>query len=133
MKNLENYIVKKDWIFVTRSGTSGIIVYADESFDGLAVSEHVIRIIPDSKKIDGGYLYAVLSSPIFEPIFESAITGSVIDEITPNFIKGLEIPVPDDFKEQKKIGNQIKDAAKNIALAKKSFITVEKTIDKILK
>ena len=133
MKNLENYIVKKDWIFVTRSGTSGIVVYADASFDGLAVSEHVIRIIPNTKEIDAGYLYAILSSPIFEPIFESAITGSVIDEITPNFIKGLEIPVPDDPKEQEKIGNKIKEAEKNIASAKKSFIDVEKNIDEILK
>ena len=118
---------------LTRSGTSGIVVYADASFDGLAVSEHVIRIIPDLKEIDGGYLYAILSNPIFEPIFESAITGSVVDEITPNFIKELEIPVPDDPKEQKKIGDKIREAQKNVASSKKSFITVEKIIDKILK
>jgi type I restriction enzyme M protein len=133
MKKLSDYLVKKDWIFVTRSGTSGIVVYADESYDGVAVSEHVIRVVPDPEKIDAGYLYAILSSPIFEPIFESAITGSVVDEITPDFIKKMEIPIPNDIKVQKKIGDLIREAEKNISLSAKSLKKAQDSIDKFIK
>jgi len=133
MKKLKDYLVKKDWIFITRSGTSGIVVYADESYEGIAVSEHVIRVVPDPEKIDGGYLYAILSSPIFEPIFESAITGSVVDEITPDFIKKMEIPVPDDPKIQKKIGSLIHDANKNISSSIASLKKAENSVEQILK
>ena len=109
-KNLKEYLVKQGWIFATRSGTSGILVYADSSFNDVAVSEHVIRIVPDNTKIDGGYLFAVLSSPNYEPLFKSAITGSMVDEITPEFIKKLRIPVPDDRGVQENIGKKILEA-----------------------
>ena len=75
---------------MTRSGTSGILVYADSSFDAVGVSEHVIRIVPDNTKIDGKYLFAILSNPIYEPIFERSISGSMVDEITPDIIKELQ-------------------------------------------
>ena len=60
-KNLPQYLAKPGWILVTRSGTSGIIVYADSSFNDIGVSEHVIRIVPDEKEIDSGFLFAILS------------------------------------------------------------------------
>ncbi len=111
-KNLDSYLVKKGWILVTRSGTSGVIVYADESFDNVAVSEHVIRIVPDEDKIDGGYLFTVLNSEIYKPIFASAITGSMVDEITPAFIKSIQIPTPKDSNDNtpKEIGKKVKNA-----------------------
>lgn len=111
-KNLDSYLVKKGWILVTRSGTSGVIVYADESFDNVAVSEHVIRIVPDESKIDGGYLFTVLNSEIYKPIFVSAITGSMVDEITPAFIQSIQIPVPENPKDDthKQIGKKVKNA-----------------------
>lgn len=132
MKNLENYLVKKDWILVTRSGTSGIVVYADKSFDNIAVSEHVIRIVPDENEIDGGYLYTILSSSIFEPIFKSGITGSVVDEISADFIKKLQIPVPNDKKIQKEIGEQVRKAENNITSSIKSLQEAENTINRFL-
>ena len=120
-KNLQNYFVKRGWILVTRSGTSGIVVYADKSLDGIAVSEHVIRVVPDCDNIDSGYLYAMLSSPILEPIFKSGITGSVVDEITPDFISNLRIPVPDDSKTQREIGKHIFNAEQKISEAMELF------------
>lgn len=131
-KNLKEYLVKQGWIFVTRSGTSGILVYADASFNDVAVSEHVIRIVPDETKIDGGYLFAVLNNPIYEPILTSAITGSMVDEITPDFIKKLRIPVPDDRNIQKEIGKSVLEAEKKRVESMKMFADAQNKLNSLL-
>lgn len=132
-KNLEKYLVKEGWILVTRSGTSGIIVYADSSFNGVGVSEHVIRVVPDEKEIDGGYLFAVLSNPVYEPIFKSAISGSVVDEITPDFIKSLPIPVPDDRKLQQEIGKLVQNAIKKRVESMNIFDEAQEKLNSLVK
>ena len=128
-KNLEHYLVKEGWILVTRSGTSGIVTLADKSLDGLAVSEHVIRIVPDESKVDPNYLFAMLSNPVLTPILESGITGSLIDEITPEFLGDLKIPVPDDLEVQKKIGQHVFDAMQYISQAVNSFNDAESELN----
>ena len=59
----DEYIVDPEWIFVTRSGSVGRILISTKFMKNVAVSEHVIRVIP-SKKTLLGYLYAYLSSKI---------------------------------------------------------------------
>ena len=133
-KNLDSYLVKKGWILVTRSGTSGVIVYADESFDNVAVSEHVIRIVPDEDKIDGGYIFTVLNSEIYKPIFASAITGSMVDEITPAFIQSIQIPVPEspDDDTHKEIGKKVKDAERKRVESNSLLEEAQKDLKQIL-
>ena len=131
-KNLEDYLVREGWILVTRSGTSGIVTFADKSVDGLAVSEHVIRIVPDKRKVDPGYLFAMLSNPALIPILKSGITGSLIDEITPEFLSSLKIPVPDDLEVQKMIGRPMFDALRSISEAVDSFSDAESTLNSYL-
>ncbi|MGC1709487.1 MAG: restriction endonuclease subunit S, partial [Nitrosotalea sp.] len=133
-KNLDSYLVKQGWTLVTRSGTSGVIVYADESFDNVAVSEHVIRIIPDEDKIDGGYLFTVLNSEIYKPIFASAITGSMVDEITPAFIKSIQIPVPinPDDETPKEIGRKVKNAERKRVESESLLLEAQKDLREIL-
>jgi len=115
-KNLDEYRVRKDWILVTRSGTSGVITYVDATLDNAAVSEHVIRIVPDTGRVDAGYLYAILSGELYPDILESAITGSMVDEITPSFIKSIKIPIPPGTPDeglQKEIGEMIRQGMGN--------------------
>ena len=70
---------------------------------------------------------------MFEPIFKSGITGSVIDEITPEFIKKLRIPVPNDLKTQKRIGKPILDAEQNISMATDLFSNAESKLNSYFK
>jgi hypothetical protein len=91
---LEVLRVEAGWILVTRSGSTGIVSSVPEQWHGYAMSEHVIRIVPDPQKIDPNYLLAFLRTRYAQERLARGVFGSVIDEITPEFIADLELPVP---------------------------------------
>ncbi len=91
LKELE---VKKGWILITRSGTTGIVSIVPEAWDGYAMSEHVIRIIPNEKKINSSYLLAFLKTKYCQDLISKGVYGSVIDSITPEFIGNIEVRIP---------------------------------------
>ena len=95
--------VEAGWILITRSGSTGIISFVPPAWDGCAMSEHVIRIVPDPAKLDPYYLLAFLRTEYAQEIIKRGVFGSVIDEITPDFIGEIEVPVP----KSKKILNEI--------------------------
>jgi type I restriction enzyme, S subunit len=39
--------IRKDWTLITRSGSISRMVYARPDMDGVACSEHVLRVVPD--------------------------------------------------------------------------------------
>ena len=57
-----------------------------------AVSEHVIRIVPDPSKIDPAYLAALLRSAVGQAYLARGIFGSVINEITPAYVGDMPVP-----------------------------------------
>jgi len=46
------HFVEKDWILITRSGSTGRVVMVTDSISGSMVSEHVIRVICDEELVD---------------------------------------------------------------------------------
>ena len=92
--HLEELKVHAGWILVTRSGSTGIVASVPEAWDGYAISEHVIRIVPDPKKMNPAYLYTFLKTEYAQTILSKGVFGSVIDEINPEFIGAIEVPVP---------------------------------------
>lgn len=74
----------------------------------MAVSEHAIRVIPKQLNY-AGILFTYLSSPIGQNMVRSLMYGSVIDEITPEHIKTLPIPI-NVFPIQNEISQYIKQA-----------------------
>jgi len=91
---LPDLAVRKGWLLITRSGTTGIISCVPESWDGFAVSEHVIRIVPNPSKLNPDYLLAYLKTRHCQAALKRGVFGSVIDEISPEFVATLEIPIP---------------------------------------
>lgn len=91
---VEELKVHAGWLLVTRSGTTGIVATVPRAWDGFAMSEHVIRIVPDPQKLDPAYLHAFLRTKYAQEILSRGVFGSVIDEITPEYISEMEIPVP---------------------------------------
>jgi len=73
--NIRDLIVHKGWILITRSGTTGIVSSVPEAWEGYAMSEHVIRIIPDETKIEPEYLLAMLQSKHVQNILAKGIYG----------------------------------------------------------
>jgi type I restriction enzyme M protein len=93
--HLEELLVKEDWILVTRSGSTGIVSRVPRAWDGFAVSEHVIRIVPKMNEVAiTNYIETFLRSKWGQELLAMGVFGSVIDEITPDFIANLPIPLP---------------------------------------
>ena len=114
------HFVEKDWILITRSGSTGRVVMVTDSIAGSMVSEHVIRVICDETVIDPYYVYAYLSTEnIGKVLLEKGIYASVVDHITPNFVATIPIPRLAPGKEKEiadavRIAEQKRDEANRI-------------------
>lgn len=109
---LDELKVKEGWILITRSGSTGIVSSVPPAWNGYAISEHVIRIIPDPNKLSGEYLYAYLRSKYGQERLSQGVYGSVIDEITPEFIGDIEIPIPVSNGDLNKIIDSVQQGEK---------------------
>ena len=107
---VEDLRVSAGWILVTRSGSTGIVSSVPPHWDGWAISEHVIRIVPNRDLLDPNYLEAYLRSKFAKASIHRGVFGSVIDEITPEFLGEIEIPIPISREVQNHIANTAKAA-----------------------
>jgi len=107
---LENFRVQTGWILITRSGSTGIVSSVPYSWDGYAMSEHIIRIIPNPEKLDPGYLEAFLRTDYAQQELAKGIFGSVIDEITPEHIGSIIIPIPENLEMITEVTKKMKRA-----------------------
>ena len=96
-------IVSPGWVLVTRSGSTGIVSSVPDHWEGFAVSEHVIRIVPREGGLPAGYIESYLSSELGQVLISSGVFGSVIDEITPDHIRDIPIPIPTSSATKKKV------------------------------
>lgn len=116
---LKSLAVEAGWLLITRSGSTGIISSVPEAWNGFAMSEHVIRIIPNKEKLDPYYLLAFLRTRFCQEQLKRGVFGSVIDEISPEFIAELVVPIPSDTSAQLRIAGKMRDAemARNRAIS----------------
>jgi hypothetical protein len=119
--NLSKLAVRSGWLLVTRSGTTGIVSTVPSSWDGYAISEHVIRIIPNPEIVAPGYLYAVLSSAYGQAYLRRGVFGSVIDEISPEYLAELQVPLPSEAATIHKIGEAMTKAESERTSAMEAF------------
>ena len=111
--NLNHLRVEAGWVLVTRSGSTGIISMVPPAWDGFAMSEHVIRIIPDKSKMSADYIYAFLKSKLGQLELSKGIFGSVIEEISPEGIAEINLLVPIKKDIFMKIDSGIKASQKS--------------------
>lgn len=112
MKNLDKYIVKKNWILVTCSGTIGRLSLVSNYWEGWTATNHLLRIIPDKSKIHPGYLTAFLLSTYGQIQFQRLVYGGVVDEIgeAGELINDILILKPKKREIEDKIGDLVVDA-----------------------
>jgi hypothetical protein len=101
VKSNPDFLIQEGFTLITRSGTIGRIAYARASMNGLACSEHVMRVVPDSEKIPSGYLFAYLRSKFGIPLIISGTYGSIIQSIEPHHIANLPVPRLSQKTEEK--------------------------------
>lgn len=93
-EDLQAYILARGCILVTCSGTIGRTAFVWHNFEKFVATGDLIRVLPDESRVDSGYLYAFLSSPYgYEQILRFR-HGSVIDQVTPEQIEKLLVPLP---------------------------------------
>jgi hypothetical protein len=109
--NTPAFVIRNQWTLITRSGTIGKMAFAREMMDGLAVSEDVLRVVPDKQRIPPGYLYAFLSSKFGVPLITSGTYGAVIQHLEAEHIASLPVPRFGDAFE-KEIHELVEEASR---------------------
>lgn len=126
------HFVEKDWILITRSGSTGRVMMVTDSMAGTMVSEHVIRVICDEEIIDPYYVYAYLSTEgIGKILLEKGIYASVVDHITPNFVETIPIPRLSP-KREKEIADKVRKAEEKRDEANRVFLEKRQEIEGIM-
>lgn len=85
-------LIKDEWTLITRSGSIGKMAYARKDMNGMACTEDVLRVIPDSSLIPPGYVYAYLCTKFGVPLVISGTYGSIITHLEPHHIADLPVP-----------------------------------------
>lgn len=85
-------VLEHGWSLITRSGSIGRMAYVRPDMVGLACSEDVLRVVPDTSLIPSGYLYAFLSSRYGVPLVVAGTYGAIIQHIEPEHIADLPVP-----------------------------------------
>lgn len=86
----EELFIKANSILTTSRGTLGKVVLAPKHFEGWAISDNLIQIVPDTGV--AGYLYVFLNSDYGYNLINSFGYGSVVNAL--EVIHVCEIPVP---------------------------------------
>lgn len=77
---------------ITRSGTIGRMAFMRTDMEDTAISQDVLKVIPDEGKVKPGYLYAFLNSKYGIPIITGGTFGSIIVHIEAENIADLPVP-----------------------------------------
>ncbi len=100
-KDLDQYILERGWILLARSGQIGGIIgrlqFVDSALQGTAASDHVIRIVADTKKVSAGFLFIYLSlDEVGYPLLIRTATGASIPALWPAYLEKLRVPLVSD-------------------------------------
>ena len=126
------HFVDKDWILITRSGSTGRVVMVTDSMAGTMVTEHVIRVICDETIVDPYYVYAYLATDsIGKVLLEKGIYASVVDHITPDFVATIPIPRLSPERE-KAIADTVRESERKRDEANRAFLEERITIENIM-
>ena len=91
-KNLDRLIVCNGTILVSCSGAIGNVALWTADLDGMAVSQHAIRIIP-ADSLDRGLIYAFLRSKAGQFLVKRNKSGSVVESIYEADVSTLPLPL----------------------------------------
>lgn len=128
---LQNLILKKDWILVSCSGTLGNTVFTNELFQNKIATHDLIRILPNSKDVLNGFLYAYLSSKYGYSLLTQSSYGGVVKHIEPEHIENIPVPIFPENK-QLEIHNLIVESAELRVEANKALAVAHNQINDIL-
>lgn len=84
--------VYENYILISDRGTIGKVAIVPKHWNGWAVSQNVIKVIPSDSSI-AGYLYAFLSTSHAHKLLLRTTYGAVVDMIDDNNVATIPIPI----------------------------------------
>lgn len=110
-KELMNKLeVAQNTILITRSGTIGKVVLVPKHWEHWVPSDHIIRVVPESKDI-AGYLSIFLSSDYGYHLITHYTYGSVVDEIDDTHVSSIPFPLLKNADIQRRINELALEAS----------------------
>lgn len=94
--------VTENTILVSDRGTVGNVAIVPKHWDGYAVSQNVLKLVPASDKV-AGYLYIYLNSIYGKLLVRRQTYGAVVDMIDNNSLSCVQIPLLKNQRVQKQI------------------------------
>jgi type I restriction enzyme S subunit len=93
MKNLQDYILRKEWIAIQDAGTIGYVTFINGYLDGVSATNNLVRIIPKQIKNNNPYIFTFLKTKQGQAILKSLEYGSVQKHIDNNQVSKIRVPI----------------------------------------
>lgn len=103
--------VVENTILVSDRGTIGTVTLVPKHWEGYAVSQNVLKVIPASEEI-AGYVYIYLNSDYGKLLVRRQTYGSVVDMIDSHSLSAVKIPLLKSKDTQKRINDLALEANK---------------------
>lgn len=94
--------VEENTILISDRGTIGTVAIVPKHWDGYAVSQNVLKLIPASNEI-AGYIYIYLNSDYGKMLVRRQTYGAVVDMIDNHSLSAVPIPLLKSKKTQEEI------------------------------
>lgn len=114
-ETIKRYIIKKEDIYISIAGTTGLVGTVPKELDGANLTENAARLIlRDSKKIDKIYLVDFLASECGQNEIHKRATKSSQPKLALTRIKEIPVAIP-SLPEQQQIADILSAINKKIA------------------
>jgi type I restriction enzyme S subunit len=107
LPKIDELRVSPGTILLTRSGTLGIPLLANQRLTSFAITDDILRIIPG--KIPIGYVYAFLASRYGYALMTKSSYGSTVSHLEAKHLSSLPLPII-DVKTQEILHNMIMES-----------------------
>ena len=109
-KKIKNELtIKEGMILITRAGTPGTTAFVPQHWDGWAITDNIISLVPISNSI-AGYLYTWLSSDYGQELLHRFVCGSVVSYLEKEHILKVSFPLLHDENTQREINDTVLEA-----------------------
>lgn len=97
--DIENLLIRKNWLLMTCSGTLGRVFHVPRRLDGWVATHDLIRIRPKAGMV--GYLFAWCMTKMAQTQILSHTHGGQIDHVTADQVGAMLVPMltPDSIRD----------------------------------
>ena len=132
-KQISNYTISKEDIYISIAGTIGLVGLIPEKLDGKSLTENAAKIVINTKDlISKEFLYYCLISENLQKQIEDNTRAVGVPKLALKRIETLKIPLP-PLSEQQKIVSEIEKIEAKIKFLETEIAAIPKQKEEVLK